>query len=43
MIDLVAPLVPVVKPQIAFFEACGPDGLAVLQRLLRRAREARLC
>src|SRR5262249_12967136 len=33
-----APLVPVVKPQSAFFEACGPAGLAVLQRVLRRAR-----
>src|SRR5205814_1674215 len=40
VIDLVAPLVPVVKPQAAFFEACGPDGLAALQRLLRRARDA---
>jgi orotidine-5'-phosphate decarboxylase len=39
VIDLVAPLVPVVKPQMAFFEACGPPGLAVLWRLLRRARE----
>src|SRR5205085_8177896 len=39
VIDLVAPLVPVVKPQSAFFEACGPAGMAVLQRLLRRARE----
>src|SRR6516165_3527639 len=39
VIDVVAPLVPVVKPQSAFFEACGPDGLAVLQRLLRRARQ----
>ena len=27
-----------VKPQSAFFEACGPDGMAVLQRLLRKAR-----
>jgi orotidine-5'-phosphate decarboxylase len=39
VIDVVAPLVPVVKPQSAFFEACGPAGMAVLQRLLRRARE----
>jgi orotidine-5'-phosphate decarboxylase len=39
IIDVVADLVPVVKPQSAFFEACGPEGLAVLQRLLRRARE----
>jgi orotidine-5'-phosphate decarboxylase len=39
VLDLVAPLVAVVKPQSAFFEACGPAGLAVLQRLLRNARE----
>jgi orotidine-5'-phosphate decarboxylase len=38
VLDVVAPLAPVVKPQSAFFEACGPDGTAVLQRLLRRAR-----
>jgi orotidine-5'-phosphate decarboxylase len=37
VLDIVAPLVPVCKPQAAFFEACGPDGLAVLQRLLRKA------
>jgi orotidine-5'-phosphate decarboxylase len=39
VIDVVAPLVPAVKPQSAFFEACGPDGLAALQRILHRARE----
>jgi orotidine-5'-phosphate decarboxylase len=39
VLDLVAPLVPVVKPQSAFFEACGPAGMAALQRLLARARE----
>jgi len=38
VLDVVAPLVPVVKPQSAFFEACGPEGLAVLQRVLSRAR-----
>jgi orotidine-5'-phosphate decarboxylase len=38
VLDIVAPLVGVVKPQSAFFEACGPDGLAVQQRLLRKAR-----
>jgi orotidine-5'-phosphate decarboxylase len=38
VLDVVAPLVAVVKPQAAFFEACGPDGLAALQRLLRKAR-----
>src|SRR5207245_8857495 len=39
VIDIVAPVVPVIKPQGAFFEACGPAGMVVLQRLLRRARE----
>jgi orotidine-5'-phosphate decarboxylase len=38
VLDVVAPLVPVVKPQMAFFESCGPEGLTVLQRLLRKAR-----
>jgi orotidine-5'-phosphate decarboxylase len=38
VLDIVASLVPAVKPQSAFFEACGPDGLAALQRLLRKAR-----
>ena len=37
--EVVAPLVPIVKPQSAFFEACGPAGLAALQVLLMRARE----
>jgi orotidine-5'-phosphate decarboxylase len=39
VLDIVAPLVPVVKPQSAFFEACGPAGMAVLKRLLRKARD----
>ncbi len=39
VLDVVAPLVPVVKPQAAFFEMCGPAGFAVLQRLLRKARD----
>jgi orotidine-5'-phosphate decarboxylase len=38
VLDIVAPLVPAAKPQAAFFEACGPDGMAALQRLLRKAR-----
>jgi orotidine-5'-phosphate decarboxylase len=38
VVDLVAPLVPAVKPQSAFFEACGPEGLAAMQRVLKRAR-----
>jgi orotidine-5'-phosphate decarboxylase len=39
VVDVVAPLVPVVKPQSAFFEACGPAGLAALQKVLRHARQ----
>jgi orotidine-5'-phosphate decarboxylase len=39
VLDIVAPLVPVVKPQSAFFEMCGPPGLEVLQRLIRRAHD----
>jgi orotidine-5'-phosphate decarboxylase len=39
VLDVVAPLVPIVKPQSAFFEACGPAGLGALQTVLRRARE----
>ncbi|HVS34014.1 MAG TPA: orotidine-5'-phosphate decarboxylase [Gemmataceae bacterium] len=42
VLDIVAPLVPVVKPQSAFFEACGPDGMAAMQRLVRKARDLRL-
>jgi orotidine-5'-phosphate decarboxylase len=39
VLEIVAPLIGVVKPQSAFFEACGPAGMAVLQRVLRRAKE----
>jgi orotidine-5'-phosphate decarboxylase len=39
VLDLVAPIVGVVKPQSAFFEACGPAGLAALRNVLRRAKE----
>ncbi len=42
VLDIVAPLVPAVKPQSAFFEACGPEGMAALQRLLRKARARNL-
>src|SRR5712692_4549009 len=38
VLDVVAPLVPVVKPQMAFFEACGPAGFVTLQRVLAKAR-----
>lgn len=39
VVDVVTPLVAVVKPQSAFFEACGPAGMAALQRVLRHARQ----
>ncbi len=38
LIDVVAQLVPAVKPQVAFFEQLGPDGLSMLQRVIRHAR-----
>jgi orotidine-5'-phosphate decarboxylase len=39
VLDVVAPIVGVVKPQSAFFEACGPAGMVALERVLRRAKE----
>src|SRR5437016_5695781 len=39
VLEIVATIVGVVKPQSAFFEACGPAGMAALQRILRRAKE----
>ena len=42
IVDVVAPLVPAVKPQAAFFEEWGPAGCEVLGRVCRRAREAGL-
>jgi orotidine-5'-phosphate decarboxylase len=38
VIDVVAPLVAVVKPQMAFFEMCGPVGWEALLRVQRRAK-----
>jgi len=38
VLDIVAPLVPAVKPQAAFFEEWGPAGCAALARVMRRAR-----
>jgi orotidine-5'-phosphate decarboxylase len=38
VLDILAPLVPVVKPQSAFFEACGPAGMAAQQQVLAKAR-----
>jgi orotidine-5'-phosphate decarboxylase len=39
VLRVVAPLVPVIKPQSAFFEACGPAGMSALQSVLGTARE----
>lgn len=39
VLDVVSDLVPVVKPQAAFFEEIGPDGMRVLERIVRSATE----
>ena len=39
ILDAVAPCAVAVKPQLAFFEALGHNGLAALERLCARARE----
>lgn len=39
VIDVVAPIVPAVKPQSAFFEACGPAGVVTLAKVIRAARD----
>ncbi len=42
VIDVVAPLVAVVKPQAAFFEQLGPAGMQSLWDVIRYAREKHL-
>ncbi|MEP3480810.1 MAG: orotidine-5'-phosphate decarboxylase [Fuerstiella sp.] len=42
IIDVVAPLVSCVKPQVAFFEQLGPAGMKSLQNVIRYARKAGL-
>ena len=42
VIDVVAPLVPVVKPQMAFFEELGPPGLQALADVVSYARQQQL-
>jgi orotidine-5'-phosphate decarboxylase len=39
VLDLVAPHVPAIKPQSAFFEALGPGGVEVLHAVCAKARE----
>ncbi len=38
LIDVVAPLVPIVKPQLACFEALGPHGMTALAEVITHAR-----
>jgi len=38
VIDVVAPLVPIVKPQLACFEAIGPHGMTALADVIAHAR-----
>ncbi|MFM8377950.1 MAG: orotidine-5'-phosphate decarboxylase, partial [Planctomycetia bacterium] len=37
VIDVVAPVVPIVKPQLACFEALGPHGMAALAEVIAYA------
>ena len=39
VIDVVAPLVAAVKPQSAFFEQVGPEGMAVLAKVIKYAHQ----
>jgi len=39
MIDVIAPLVPAVKPQAAFYEEWGPAGCQALSNIIHHARE----
>ena len=42
VIDVVAPLVPAVKPQAAFFEQLGPHGMMALAEVINYARDKKL-
>jgi orotidine-5'-phosphate decarboxylase len=42
LIDIVSPLVPAIKPQIAFFEQLGVPGFAALHSVMKYARQAGL-
>ena len=39
VVEAVAPYVVAVKPQLAFFEALGPDGAVALETVCDHARE----
>ncbi|HEV3143880.1 MAG TPA: orotidine-5'-phosphate decarboxylase [Gemmataceae bacterium] len=38
VLDILAPLVAVIKPQSAFFEAAGPAGMMALQQIILKAK-----
>ena len=42
IIDIVSPLVPAVKPQVAFFEQLGPAGMEALHQIMQHARQRQL-
>lgn len=42
VVEAVAPIVPMVKPQSAFYEALGPDGIRILGETIRCAKAADL-
>ncbi len=42
IVDIVSPLVPAVKPQVAFFEQLGPTGIAALHQIMEYARQQQL-
>ncbi len=42
IIDVVAPWIPAVKPQVAFFEQCGPPGMQALWNVIQHARQSGL-
>ena len=39
IIDTVAPIIPAVKPQMAFYEVYGADGAAVFEKIVKHAHE----
>lgn len=39
VLDIVAPIAPVVKPQSAFFECLGSEGFRTLEHVMRRAKD----
>src|SRR5262245_53746193 len=39
VLEIVAPLVPVVKPQSAFFEAYGPEGATALKNVIAKSKQ----